>query len=159
MTAGRKPKPTALKELTGNPGKRALNKQEPKAQSAIPPCPKHLKGEARKEWRRVSKELVNLGILARVDRAALAAYCTAWATYVLAETTLESEGHVIISDKGSMSQNPWSWIAKSAREQMVKFAAEFGMTPSARSRVRVDKPDVEGELEKMLFGGSVSVKK
>ena len=27
--AGRKPKPTALKELEGNPGKRKLNKKEP----------------------------------------------------------------------------------------------------------------------------------
>ena len=29
MGAGRKPKPTAMKELEGNPGKRKLNKKEP----------------------------------------------------------------------------------------------------------------------------------
>jgi P27 family predicted phage terminase small subunit len=157
-TVGRKPKPTALKKLEGNPGKRALNKKEPRAQPAIPQCPKHLKDEARKEWRRVSKQLHELGILTRVDRSVLAAYCTAWGTYVEAEEHLESEGHVLISEKGAVTQNPWSWISKSARDQMVKFAAEFGMTPSSRSRVKVEMPSEEEELERMLFGKAVAVK-
>lgn len=33
---GRKPKPTYLKLLNGNPGKRALNEQEPKPERALP---------------------------------------------------------------------------------------------------------------------------
>lgn len=83
--AGRPPKPTHLKVLEGNPGKRALNKHEPKPAVKVPSCPRHLVGEAKKEWRRISRELITLNLLTEVDRAALAAYCQAWARWVYAE--------------------------------------------------------------------------
>ena len=38
-TRGRKPKPTAIKELEGNPGKRPLNANEPKPERKAPRCP------------------------------------------------------------------------------------------------------------------------
>lgn len=155
---GRKPKPTRMKELEGNPGKRALNKKEPKPELAIPECPAHLKGEARKEWNRIVKELHALGILTNVDRAALVVYCTAWADYVRACNKLEKEGYVIISDKGGMYQNPWVALQKRSMDQIMRFAAEFGMTPSSRSRVRVEKEDPAEELERLLFGTNVVVK-
>lgn len=44
--AGRKPKPTAIKELEGNPGKRKLNKKEPKPDKGMPVCPEWLLPEA-----------------------------------------------------------------------------------------------------------------
>lgn len=47
---GRKPKPIAIKELEGNPGKRPLNDAEPKPVRKAPPCPKWLEPEAKKEW-------------------------------------------------------------------------------------------------------------
>jgi len=156
---GRKPKPTAVKKLEGNPGKRALNKKEPKAESSVPSCPEHLKGEARQEWTRITKELHKLGLLTQVDRAALASYCTAYGHWVDAEKHLEEEDAVIITDKGNMVQNPYMQISKRSMDQMVKFAAEFGMTPSSRSRVKVDAPDAEDELERMLFGDRVEVKR
>ena len=37
--AGRKPKPTAVKKLEGNPGKRKLNKKEPVPAKGMPECP------------------------------------------------------------------------------------------------------------------------
>ena len=60
---GRKPKPTAIKELEGNPGKRPLNKNEPKPEKTAPKCPTWLDKEAKKEWRRMSKSLEAIGIL------------------------------------------------------------------------------------------------
>ena len=41
-TRGRKPKPTAMKELEGNPGKHPLNTSEPKPNKKAPACPKWL---------------------------------------------------------------------------------------------------------------------
>lgn len=155
---GRKPKPTAIKELEGNPGKRALNKKEPKPQKKIPSCPKHLTDVARKEWRRITKELFALGVITQIDQAALAICCTAYADYVKACETLELEGEVIISEKGGAYQNPWMAIKKRSMDQVMKFYAEFGMTPSGRSRVKVETPDEEDELEKMLFGQQAKVK-
>src|SRR5262249_42754142 len=75
---GRKPKPTRLKEMLGNPGKRALSTGEPVPEAAIPSCPRFLDKEARKEWRRAAPELYALGVLTNLDRAALAAYCESW---------------------------------------------------------------------------------
>ena len=68
---GRKPKPTAIKELEGNPGKRPLNDAEPKPVRKAPPCPKWLEPEAKKEWRRLSKQLEQIGVLTKVNQASV----------------------------------------------------------------------------------------
>lgn len=57
--AGRKPKPTALKELEGNPGKRKLNKKEPMPGKGMPDCPKWLLPDAQEEWKRLRMTLAN----------------------------------------------------------------------------------------------------
>ena len=49
---GRKPQPTALKVLKGNPGRRPLNEDEPKPEVLLPRPPAHLSPVARREWRR-----------------------------------------------------------------------------------------------------------
>ena len=69
-TRGRKPKPTAMKELEGNPGKHPLNTSEPKPNKKAPACPKWLEPEAKKEWRRLAKQMEAIGILTEVDHPA-----------------------------------------------------------------------------------------
>ena len=156
---GRKPLPSKVKELAGNPGKRAINKKEPKPASGVPQCPPHLKGDARVEWKRVTKELYALGILTKVDRAVLVAYCMAWGDLVKAENQIEGEGEVIVSEQGGLYQNPWVAIKKRSMDQVVKFAAEFGMTPSSRSRLKVELPGEEDEMASLLFGKKAKVTK
>jgi P27 family predicted phage terminase small subunit len=156
---GRKAKPTSQKILEGNPGKRALNNKEPKPDVAIPECPGHIKGEARREWDRITVELHALGILTKIDRAALAAYCTAWGDYVYAETHLLTEDEVIESIKGGKYQNPWVGIKTSAMDRMVRIAAEFGMTPSSRSKIKVETPSEEDLMAGFLFGKKTRVTK
>lgn len=148
---GRKPKPTAIKELEGNPGKRALNRKEPQPSGGIPSRPAHLHGAAAIEWNRVVKELQEMGVLTRIDRAVLASYCVAYGHWVDAEQHLQEEGAVIETTFGNKVQNPYLQISKRSMDQMVKFAAEFGMTPSSRSRVKTEPPDESEELETMLF--------
>ena len=82
---GRKPKPTAVKVLEGNPGKRSLNTAEPKPEKKAPRCPSWLEDEAKKEWKRMSKQLEQLGILTEIDMAAFAGYCQAYARWKEAE--------------------------------------------------------------------------
>ena len=74
---GRKPKPTAVKLLEGNPGKRGLNAGEPKPERKAPRCPGWLEAEAKKEWKRMAKQMELLGILTEIDMAAFAGYCQA----------------------------------------------------------------------------------
>lgn len=159
MARGRKNKPTALKQLEGNPGKRALNNQEPKPDVVIPECPDHLQGEARKEWNRITTELYTLGILTNIDRAALALYCAAWADYLYASNRVDEEGDVITSIKGGKYQNPWVGIKTSAMDRVLRIAAEFGMTPASRARIKVDKPSEEDLMASFLFRKQTRVTK
>jgi hypothetical protein len=54
---GRRPKPTRIKALTGNPGKRPLNAHEPRPEPALPDCPPELSPAAHREWTRLTGEL------------------------------------------------------------------------------------------------------
>jgi phage terminase small subunit len=75
----RRPKPTRLKLLTGNPGKRPLNNNEPHPEVAIPDCPLELGPVAKQEWDRMAAQLGPLRMITQLDRAALASYCAAYA--------------------------------------------------------------------------------
>jgi P27 family predicted phage terminase small subunit len=146
--AGRRPKPTALKELEGNPGKRPLNKHEPKPRG-LPACPTdNLSPLAQIEWRRVCRELHRCGLLTTVDRAALSIYCANWARWTEAEDNVRKFGEVIKSPKGYPIQNPYLSIANRAEELMLKTSIEFGMTPASRSKVSSQPlPDGDDESE------------
>jgi len=88
MTRGRKPKPTHLKLIEGNPGKRPIRTGPDRPATAMPEPPEHLNELARAEWERVAHGLHALRLLETVDRAALAAYCVAYARWVQAERAI-----------------------------------------------------------------------
>jgi P27 family predicted phage terminase small subunit len=143
--AGRRPKPTALKELTGNPGKRPLNLLQPRPQG-LARCPAHLSAQAKSEWRRVAPELRRLGLLTTVDRAALAAYCTLWSLAVDAERQIQKLG-LILFDEARAYKNPAVNVLKDVLAQMRLFATEFGMTPSSLSRIHVAQPNMTNRFD------------
>ena len=134
---GRKPKPTALKVLAGNPGKRKLN-HEPTCAPGIPDCPEFLDAEAKAEWFRTAKVLSDMGVLTMADRSALAAYCMAYSRWVHAEDLVKKFGTIVKSpEKGFPMKSPYLTVADQALETMRKLMVEFGMTPSSRSRLRL----------------------
>jgi P27 family predicted phage terminase small subunit len=132
---GRRPKPTRLKVLTGNPGKRPLNAHEPRPEVAIPECPIELGPVARREWERLTAELAPLRILTHLDRAALAAYCGAYAMWAEATQAIQKYGAMIKSPSGYPQQSPYVAIANRQAEIMMRIASEFGFTPASRSRI------------------------
>ena len=137
---GRKPHPTKLKVLRGNPGKRPLNKKEPKPDPSIPEPPEHIKGLALKEWYRAAGELHRIGLLTVIDRAALAAYCAAFGRWCECEQQISKTGMLIRTPNGYPIVNPLLSVSNKAVAQMRAFLSEFGMTPAARSRVSAEKP-------------------
>lgn len=132
---GRKPKPTAIKILEGNPGKRKLNDREPTPNKKAPPCPKWLEDEARKEWKRLAKALEAMGVLSEVDMAVFAAYCQAFGRWKQAESKITDNNLVFLTPSGYPQQNPYLSIAQQNMRLMHRFASEFGLTPSSRSRI------------------------
>jgi P27 family predicted phage terminase small subunit len=151
-TRGRKPKPTALKVIEGNPGKRPLNKAEPKPENKAPKCPSWLEKEAKKEWRRMSKVLETIGILTEVDAAAFAGYCQAYARWKEAEEFLSKHGTIFKTPSGYIQQVPQVSIAQTYLKIMKDFCSEFGLTPSSRSRIVANdnKIDTDDPMEKLL---------
>jgi P27 family predicted phage terminase small subunit len=150
---GRKPKPTHLKLIQGNPSGRPLNKREPKPRPAVPSCPSHLDAVAKAEWRRVVPLLAQCGLLTSIDRAALAAYCQCWARWIEAERTVAKEGSLIEASSGYLMPHPCLAIAHRAVCQMQNFMTEFGMTPSARSRVAAGAPPSAADPFDALLDG------
>ena len=133
--AGRKPKPTALKKLEGNPGKRKLNTKETVPAKGMPDCPKWLLPEAKEEWKRLCQKLSDMGVLTEIDMAAFAAYCQSYARWKEAQEHIDSEGSTFETVKGYQQQIPWVGIANTNQKLMMQAASEFGLMPSARSRI------------------------
>jgi len=151
---GRKPTPTAIKELEGNPGKRKLNDREPRPEKKAPSCPKWLEPEAKKEWKRLAKRMEALGVLTEVDMGAFAGYCQAYARWKEAEEFLTQHGTIVKTPSGYWQQVPQVSIAQTYLKIMQKSAEQFGLTPAARSRIISDSvgANADDELENLLGG-------
>ena len=137
---GRKPTPTRLKLIAGNPGKRPINGSEPKPPGAQPTCPAHLSPTAKAEWKRLARDLNLIGLLTMIDRAALAAYCQAYGRWVEAERKLTETPPLLKTPAGYVQLSPWLTIANKERELMARFMVELGLTPSSRSRLAIQVP-------------------
>jgi len=143
---GPSPKPTHLKLLEGNPGKRPINKHEPKPKPTTPSVPKWLNPLAKKEWRRISKELIGLGLLTCVDGAALAGYCTAYAAVQEAENEINRYGRTTYkTDTGFIRDIPAIARQQKYLALMRNYLSEFGLSPSSRSGVNVKPIDTEDD--------------
>ena len=134
-TRGRKPKPTALKILEGNPGKRPLNENEPIPPKGIVKCPSWLEPEAKKEWKRLAPSLEAMGVLTQVDLTAFAGYCQAYARWREAEEFLTQHGSIFKTPSGYVQQVPQVSIAQQNLKIMQSFCSEFGLTPATRARI------------------------
>jgi P27 family predicted phage terminase small subunit len=159
---GRPAEPTALKVLMGNPGNRPINTDEPKPKPLMPSKPKMLKGEALKEWKRITKKLCDLGLLTEVDGAALAAYCQCYKRWLEAEEFLEKFGHdekgnfngfMIKTTSGYLQQLPQVSIAQTYAKLMSVYLAKFGLSPADRvGMVAPKSPEKAGKFSRTLSG-------
>src|SRR5437660_10910772 len=103
---GRKPKPTHLKILTDNPGKRPLNQDEPEpAPGGMERPPAWLNKRAKAEWRELMRDAPP-GLLTRLDRKTAALYCQTVAQIIALQAIVEEEGLTFLSEKGFVCQRP-----------------------------------------------------
>jgi len=158
MITGRKPQPTHLKLLKGNPGRRPLNADEPLPARSLPFPPDELNLDGKREWLRVADELFRLGMLTGLDRGALAAYCQAYGRWIQAERKLNEmalsggfNGLLIRGANGQPAYNPLVGIANKAMADVVRYSIEFGMTPSSRSRIQATPIDAAADPADKYF--------
>ena len=153
-TRGRKPKPTAIKRLEGNPGKRPLNIYEPKPRKKAPACPDWLDEEAKREWHRLAKTMESMGVLTEADRAAFATYCDAYSKWKDATEFINQHGQIFKTPSGYIQQVPQVSIAQTYGKLMTKIATEFGLTPASRSRIIAGGSggEILDEMDELLDG-------
>lgn len=129
-------KPDALKELEGNPGKRPIG-ESPKPKTGAPNPPHWLKAEALAEWGRIVPELAAINLLSVVDRAALTAYVTSWATFAECAQDIEERGVMVNGRDGTPVKNPSVAMQRDALAQIKSWCVEFGLTPSSRAKMQL----------------------
>ena len=144
---GPAPKPTALKIIEGNPGRRPLNRAEPKPSPIAPDCPAWLDKVGKAEWRRIAPELERLGLLTGVDLVAMAGYCQSYSRWRACLTVLAKEGLTVETSSGYLMPRPEVAIGNRALVDMRAFCVQFGLTPSARSRMQLYEPGQDDDQD------------
>lgn len=146
---GRPAKPTQLKLVQGNPGKRAVNGNEPEPdllQDLTPPP--HLAAPVAAVWNQLAPQLRKAHILTVIDTPALEIACDAIAVFRLSmEKTADGKVLVKNAETGNVSLSPWEIVKSMSVKRALAVLREFGATPAARSKVVVD-PQAD------LFGNS-----
>jgi len=138
--SGARPKPTALKVLQGNPGKRRLPENEPKVTRADPSFdepPAEIAEDpvACAEWRRVAPMLRLCGIVTDGERGSLLTLCQQWSRYLEAHGKVRQLGMIVKKPSGIPVVNPYLAVEQQAMMLCIRLWQELGLTPSARTRL------------------------
>jgi P27 family predicted phage terminase small subunit len=95
-----------------------------------------------------------LGLITKVDRAAMVTYCLAWRE--LCETTkdIEENGRTYDHD-GLIKANPAVQMQRDAMNQVRKSLTEFGLSPASRAKLSVEPTSANSPKSKLTaFVGS-----
>lgn len=159
---GPPPKPTALKMAQGNPGKRALNREEPAPRllgaHELQPSEALEEPLARKAWEQLAPELQRLGLLTVIDRHALAEYCLAYAERMAAQRDIDELGRILVHEKEDGTSyhypNPAVKQRDNAIRRMKDWGARFGLSPADRARIHVTPPEDDEVARQQAFFGT-----
>lgn len=147
---GPKPEPTVLKIAKGNPGKRAINKREPKPPSDGIEPPEYLAGKSLEKWHEVVPQLKMMGVMTDADVEVIARYCTMheqWLKY-LDQVRRGLDVLVIRDESGKvkyMQSTPAATMLMKLATSMLRIEQEFGLTPSARTGIVAQTNDQEDD--------------
>ena len=159
---GPKPLPTKLKILSGSRYNKEAAAKEPQAVIGLPDPPDTLCPIAREEWLERGPGLVRMGVLGKDDIGVFHAYCQSYADFKRARDALnklmggangtEAGAFLSPSKVGGPKRSPLLLVANDAMQNMVRFAAELGLTASARSRIEtILQDDTESDLKQYLY--------
>ncbi len=157
---GRPPKPTALKKLAGNPGKRPLNESEPQPSGKLPAMPTdRLDNTAQLAWIHLRAELEPLGLLTAADAYTFELLCYHIGTARLAAAETRLEGITLQDQYGRVYHNPADKVHSQHAKAYTRLMAEFGLSPSSRSRLSsLASGGPEKSLADLLFEGTDDAK-
>lgn len=145
QNSGRRPKPTALKLLNGNPGKRKLNTGEPKPPEGSVKVPEMLSKSARRVWDEIAPVCIAMGTLTTADVWAFKTLCELQATLDIASAQKDAEEFAAFTVSDDFNGAP-----KMGLHAAIKLEKEyapvirpyydyFGLNPMGRAKVSVSK--------------------
>lgn len=140
------PKPTAVKQLAGNPGKRTLSDGEPAVPTIRFGPPAWLTDRAREIWGELAPILEGMKVLTIVDRRAFGRYCQLHARWEELDKERATRGwkgwsYAIPAAGGKSSYvavMPQAAEERTLLDEISKLEQSMGLTPSARTRIRVE---------------------
>ena len=157
---GPRPKPTLLKLIAGNPGRRPLNAREPVPPTHLRAPPKWFSDQQRESWEYVLEHAPH-GLLKGLDRSTLVGFVVAEnlhreaAEHVAAEGVVlkglprETKGGKVI--EGGLYQSPWMAVLNRQALIMMKAAAELGFSPASRSRITLEPEEAGDDPARKYF--------
>lgn len=134
---GRQAIPTALKILRGNPGKRAINSDEPSPCASDLTPPPTLGEVGVKKWIELTTLLSNMGVFTVADHSAIERYCLIHEQWMIVVDHVREHGMTQITQTGYSQLTAEGSLFKSLPADLLKIEQQFGMTPAARSSLKV----------------------
>ncbi|HEY2361188.1 MAG TPA: phage terminase small subunit P27 family [Candidatus Angelobacter sp.] len=151
-----------MKALTGNPGHRPLNEDEPAPPEGVPDMPAGLSAAAQEEWHRIIPILQGMRVLTIAYSAAVAGYCQAYARWFEAEADIVAHGSIIEEPiirrrRGEddeiaghkRKKNPAVAISNESMKIMRVFLSDLGLSPASLQKVSRNE-EQEQELDDIL---------
>jgi P27 family predicted phage terminase small subunit len=136
---GRKPKPTWLKVIAGNPGRRPLNDREHEPEGSLLTPPEWLTRSQFEVWETAIRHAPP-GLLRNIDESVLLVWVIAKDMHRIATEQISETGAVTNAPHSNMTvQSPWVSIMNKQALIMLRAAAEMGFSPSSRSRVYIER--------------------
>ena len=134
---GRHPIPTAIKIARGNPGQRAINLDEPQPPPADCTPPDTLSDVGVEKWLELAHLLTKMGVFTLADRSAIERYCLLHEQWMIVVKHVRENGMTQITQTGYSQLTAEGSLFKSLPGDLLKLEQQFGMTPAARSSLKV----------------------
>lgn len=148
---GPKPQPTVVLKMRGS---RNLSRRngELSPEVGTPNCPEWLSDVGKEKWRElIEQTLTTKGLVTIADGDAIAFYCLQFCSFLDALTVVRSEGSICYSEKGGAYPHPAILQQNRAIELMLKIGDAFGMTPSARTSIKLSPQQATESTKKKFF--------
>lgn len=164
-------KPSELKLMNGNPGKRPIRDNEPRPKSIIPKMPKDIDRDAAKTWKRLAPALHKLGLLTELDGDALAHLCQIRSRVMVIHQAIKDnqaiKGNQGIKNNDLLLDTEISTDSEGREHRRVRvslytklekqyyqlfrlYASDFGLTPRGRAGLAVSGDKDLSDFENLL---------
>ncbi|TYC46861.1 phage terminase small subunit P27 family [Leuconostoc litchii] len=117
--------------------------------------PYHLKGSGVTMWKKIVPELRKLGTIKQIDTVNLEAFCSSYATYIVAEKEISENGIFAYNfdDEGNKTtdfskKNPAYSIMNDSIKTLKSLAVDLGLSFDSRSGQLVPSDNVVSESDK-----------